>query len=259
MSPEAPVQPSLFEARPDHYHIHLPQFDGPFDLLLHFIQRDELDIYDIPISRITREFMAYIEAAQRLEINLASEFLAVAAQLMKIKARLLLPRPEVDEAGEEIDPRQDLVHQLLAYQQYKAAAEDLRRYEEQAFQQFRRLYASQEAQAVKGEPRPEDELMGMTVYQLMKVYERVLNKRSRQLEDPTHVIRPYPYDSEHIRTEIVDLLAHQPRIQFVDFLQRQPNRVFLVFSFLAVLELLTEGRIDVVIGEGYNNFWLTTV
>src|SRR5580658_6853773 len=114
-------------AMQDTYEIKLPQFEGPFDLLLFFIERDELDIYDIPISKITNDFLAYLNSMEILNIELASEFILVAATLMRIKARLLLPRKEVDPiTGEEIDPRDELVNRLIEYKKFKEATEQLR-------------------------------------------------------------------------------------------------------------------------------------
>ncbi len=116
---------------PVQYEIKLPQFEGPFDLLLFFIERDELDIHNIPISTITNDFFEYIRHAESMNIELASEFILVASTLMRIKAKMLLPRLPKDEQGNEIDPRQDLVRQLLEYKQYKEAAEDFKRMEEE--------------------------------------------------------------------------------------------------------------------------------
>ena len=102
------------------FEIKLPQFEGPFDLLLFFIERDEIDIHNIPISEITNDFLTYIHQFNELNIEVASEFILVAATLMRIKAKMLLPRPEIDEQGNEIDPRKDLVERLLLYKQFKA-------------------------------------------------------------------------------------------------------------------------------------------
>ena len=96
------------------YTIKIKQFEGPFDLLLFFIERDEIDILDIPISKITADFLAYIRQLEELNIDVASEFILVAATLMRIKARMLLPRPELDEDGQEIDPREEIARKLLA-------------------------------------------------------------------------------------------------------------------------------------------------
>ena len=111
------------------YTIKLPQFEGPFDLLLFFIERDELDIYDIPISQVTDDFLGYMRQAERMDIDLASEFVLVAATLCRIKAKMLIPRKPVDEEGNEIDPREELVARLLEYKRYKSVLEELRRLE----------------------------------------------------------------------------------------------------------------------------------
>src|SRR4029079_8975621 len=112
------------------FEIKLPEFEGPFDLLLFFIERDEIDIHNIHIAKITQDFLTYIHQMQELNMELASEFILVAATLMRIKARLLLPRPELDKEGNEIDPRQDLIQRLLLYKQYKEACNDFRSLEE---------------------------------------------------------------------------------------------------------------------------------
>ena len=103
------------------YEIKLPQFEGPFDLLLFFIERDELDIYDIPISHITNEFLEFLKSLEELNLEVASEFILVASTLMRIKAKMLLPRADLDETGAEIDPRKDLVDRLIAYKKFKEA------------------------------------------------------------------------------------------------------------------------------------------
>src|SRR6187549_1441486 len=113
------------------FEIKLPQFEGPFDLLLFFIERDEIDIHNIPISNIANDFLTYIHQMSELNIEVASEFILVAATLMRIKAKMLLPRPELDEKGQEIDPRQDLIQRLLLYKQYKEACEDFRSLEDE--------------------------------------------------------------------------------------------------------------------------------
>ncbi|HEX6849389.1 MAG TPA: segregation/condensation protein A, partial [Chitinophagaceae bacterium] len=104
------------------YQIKLPQFEGPFDLLLFFIERDELDIYNIPITKITNEFLDYIHSQESLNIELSSEFILFISTLMRIKAKMLLPRKELDAEGNEIDPRQELVNKILEYKKFKEAS-----------------------------------------------------------------------------------------------------------------------------------------
>ena len=106
------------------YEIKLPLFEGPFDLLLFFIERDELDIMDIPISQITNDFLEYVSDLEKLNIEVASEFIVVAATLMRIKSRMLLPRLSVDDEGNEIDPRDELVEHLIEYKKYKSVIND---------------------------------------------------------------------------------------------------------------------------------------
>src|SRR5690606_30996266 len=118
--------------------VKLPQFEGPFDLLLFFIERDELNIHDIPIARITDDFLNYIQHLNSLNMEVASEFIFVAATLMRIKAKMLLPRPELDEEGNEIDPKQDLVQKLIEYKKFRTAAEELKLLEERRFGMIRR-------------------------------------------------------------------------------------------------------------------------
>ena len=112
------------------FEIKLPEFEGPFDLLLFFIERDEIDVHDIQISKITNDFLVYLHQMSSLNIEVASEFILVAATLMRIKAKMLLPRPEFDEQGNEIDPRQDLINRLLLYKQYKEACVEMHQMED---------------------------------------------------------------------------------------------------------------------------------
>ena len=114
----------------ENFEVKLPLFEGPFDLLLFFIERDELDIYDIPISKITNDFLDYIHQMEQLNMELASEFILVAATLMRIKSKMLLPRPQLDEQGNEIDPREELVRHLLEYKKYKSVIDNFHKMEE---------------------------------------------------------------------------------------------------------------------------------
>jgi segregation and condensation protein A len=120
------------------FEIKLPLFEGPFDLLLFFIERDELDIHDIPISKITNDFLEYLHHLEAMNIEVASEFILVAATLMKIKSKMLLPRPQLDEEGNEIDPREELVRHLLEYKKYKSVLVQLQEMEEAEFNKEKR-------------------------------------------------------------------------------------------------------------------------
>jgi segregation and condensation protein A len=238
------------------YHVHLPQFEGPFDLLLFFIQRDELDISDIPIHSIARDFLDYLQKAKELQLNLAAEFIVVAAQLMKIKAKMLLPRPRVLNDGTIEDPRTELVDRLVEYQRYKLALGELEKLEDAQMARYKRGYVAREMAELKGEREPQDDLHGLSLFGLLKVYKRILEKHNAEHATPRHVIQAFPYSMEDVRKSIRMRVESNKRVGFVELVLEQPNRMWVVFVFLTVLELINQNSITVVMGEGYNNFWL---
>src|SRR5436190_1155650 len=161
------------------FEIKLPEFEGPFDLLLFFIERDELDIHNIPISKIANDFLDYIHLAGAMNIELASEFILVASTLMRIKAKMLLPRYEKDEQGNEIDPRQDLVNKLLEYKQYKEASEELKQKEIVREQMFERRNLQKELSKIAlyaDGSNYNAELNTLTLYKLMMTFEKVMER-----------------------------------------------------------------------------------
>lgn len=233
------------------YQIHLEQFEGPFDLLLFFIERDELDIYDIPISKITQDFLDYLHKLEKLEIEVASEFIYMAATLIKIKTKMLLPRPQETTVENPEDPRKELVQQLVAYKQFKAIQKDLERMEEEAL----KLFPSGGITAIT-QTKPEDELQSITLYQLMLVYKKVLEQQKLREKKPTHVIQKYPYTPEEVKAFIQSLIFQYGKIDFITFVSKKPEKLFIIFSILSILEMVQYQQLKVVIGEGYNNFWI---
>ena len=147
--------------------VKLTQFEGPFDLLLYFIERDELDINNIPISKITHDFLDYIHQLENLNIDLASEFILVAATLMRIKAKLLLPRREIDESGNEIDPRDELVRKLLEYKRYKSIFDEMRMLEEEASGRIKRGNITDELEELANKALVDAEMENLTLYRLL--------------------------------------------------------------------------------------------
>ncbi|MBL7728494.1 MAG: segregation/condensation protein A, partial [Dinghuibacter sp.] len=158
------------------YKISLPQFEGPFDLLLFFIERDELDIYDIPISRIINDFLAFVRQADELNIELSSEFILFISTLMRIKAKMLLPRKELDEQGNEIDPRQELIDKILEYRKYKEAAAELAEKEALRMLMVKRGNLQREMAIIGEESGEGTEIQNITLFKLMKAFERVAQK-----------------------------------------------------------------------------------
>ncbi len=238
------------------YEIKLPLFEGPFDLLLFFIERDELDIYDIPISKITKDFMSYIAHLEQLNIDVASEFILVAATLMRIKSKLLLPREKVDELGNEIDPREELVRHLLEYKRYKSVIGELAALEEKRSLKEKRGNVLKEIKKLSETTDVESELQDVDFYKLLKVYERVLVRFEDEQKKPVHTIVPYPYSIADKKKEILSKLVDMGKISFVDVIESAQNKVAVIFIFLAILELLQMQLIDLILGDGYNNFWI---
>lgn len=238
------------------YTIHLQQFEGPFDLLLFFIQRDEIDIYDIPIAKITDDFLEYITQLEKMNIDVASEFILMAATLMRIKARLLLPRKELDEEGNEIDPRQDLVQQLIEYKKYKGILDDMRQLEEKRAKLHNRAYASRELKKIAEKALVDVELESVTLFKLLKAFESVVSRFEARNREKIHTVLRYNYSVDEQKDFILKSLKKGKKTDFRAVFSSINNRIHAIVTFLAMLELLNLSKIKIVLGEGANNFWL---
>lgn len=238
------------------FEIKLPLFEGPFDLLLFFIQRDELDIYDIPISKITDDFLTYLDQLEQMNIEVASEFILVAASLMRIKAKLLLPRPQLDEEGNEIDPREELVKHLLEYKKYKSVIENLSQMEGERLAKNTRGNINKELKGLSAGTDVEAELQDLDLYKLLKVFEKALLKYEEEQNKPVHQVIPYPYTIAGQKSKLLGMLSRKKKVSFSDLVNEDNSKIVLIFNFLAILELLQSQEIGIVVGEGYNNFWL---
>ena len=238
------------------FEIKLPLFEGPFDLLLFFIQRDELDIYDIPISKITDDFLSYLKDLEKLNVEVASEFILVAATLMRIKAKMLLPRPQLDEEGNEIDPRDELVKHLLEYKKYKSVVEELGQLQDDRMAKNSRGNILQDLREFTKGTDVEAELQDLDLYKLLKVFENALQKFEEEQNKPVHQVIPYPFTIEGQKKILLDKLKGKKKLSFTDLIKEERSKIVLVFNFLAILELLQSQQIGIIIGEGFNNFWL---
>ena len=237
--------------------VKLPQFEGPFDLLLFFIERDELDIHDIPIARITDDFLNYIHQMVSLNIELASEFVFVAATLMRIKAKMLLPRYEAENGENEIDHKEELIRKLIEYKKFKEICEEIKPFEDERFKQEKRgniVYDLEQAEKVA---LPGEELTDVSLYKLMMVYGRLMERYANRAEEVTHTVEQYPYTIEKQKKAIDDLLRINKMMDFKAIAQNSDNKVHFVYNFLAVLEMLQQELIDIQVGLGYNNFWIS--
>jgi len=246
--------PSLMQ---DTYEIKLPQFEGPFDLLLFFIERDELDIYDIPISKLTSDFLSYIHQMERLNVEVASEFILVAATLMRIKSKLLLPRREVNpETGVEIDPREELVSRLIEYKKYKEATEVMRKMEDDRQSISKRGNALSETKEIAAMFETEFEMQSLSMFRLLKAFQNVLDRLEREKNKVVHTVETPAYTIAGEKMVLMERVRPGVKTSFERIFDGVENRVHAIFVFLSVLELVQEQKISIVIGEGYNNFWL---
>lgn len=238
------------------FEIRLPLFEGPFDLLLFFIERDELDINDIPISTITNDFLEYIRSLETLNVEVASEFILVAATLMRIKSKLLLPRPQLDEQGNEIDPREELVKHLLEYKKYKSVVEQFHKMEETELMKEKRGNLMKELRALAESTNVEAELQDVDLFKLLTVFEKVLKRQEEEKNKPVHQVIQYPYTMDGQKQFILSEVTSKERVAFTELFVNAPTRIALIFNFLAILEMLANGFLSIQVGEGFNNFWV---
>lgn len=236
------------------FEIKLPVFEGPFDLLLFFIERDELNIQDVEIAKITNDFLAYIHQLLSVNVEVASEFILVAATLMRIKSKMLLPGIEVDESGLEINPEQDLIARLIAYKQFKSAAEEMKVFEEARMKQERRGNIEYDLSLAAESSTHQDELLSLDLYKLLMVYQRTMQKYELRSEEVKHTVVQYPYTIEQQKHFIANLLNINKEINFALVLKNSDNKVHFVYNFLAILEMLQQQVVEITIGSGYNNF-----
>ncbi|MCO6473638.1 MAG: segregation/condensation protein A [Melioribacteraceae bacterium] len=232
------------------YKIRLQQFEGPLDLLLFFIKRDELDIYDIPISYITKEFISYVALIKQLDLEAAGDFILMASTLMQIKVRMLLPR-ETDDKGEEIDPRADLVKALLEYKRYKEMTEELALMESnQRKRQFRGYYDADEKEAP---PEFDALLKNITLFDLMKAFRKVLEERPK---GNVHQIRKINVSIEQQIDFISEKIEAGKSVKFFELVKDMREKIRIVVTFIALLEMVKMGKLGLRESINFNDFEL---
>lgn len=238
------------------YEIKLPHFEGPFDLILYFIERNELDIYDIPIAQVTNNFLKYIQQAKELNIELASEFILVAATLVRVKVKMLLPRREIDElTGEEIDPRKELVEKLLEYKKYKEVCNTLVEMETARLNLINRGNIKRDISIINNSFTNEFELESLDMFKLFKAFQKVM-QRFDDTEKRKHTIVKYDYTIQEEKKEISKYSNDKSSAiwDFEKIFNGCIDRVHCIFRFLALLELVQEQIVKIQLGVGVNNF-----
>jgi segregation and condensation protein A len=236
------------------YQIKLPQFEGPFDLLLFFIERDELDVYNIPITRIIKDFLDFIHRQESLNIELSSEFILFVSTLMRIKAKMLLPRKELDELGNEIDPRQELIDKLLEYKRYKEASAELAEKEALRLLMVKRGNLQKELSQVGEEAGEGTEIQTITLFKLMKAFERVMKRMEQRNKRPVHTVVQYSYTMEGSREYMLETVKRSKVMAFERVFEVCEDRIHAIFLFLSLLELIQQKFMTIMVGDGRNNF-----
>jgi segregation and condensation protein A len=236
------------------YQIKLDLFEGPFDLLLFFIERDELDIYNIPITKITNDFLDFIHSSEKLNIELSSEFILFISTLMRIKAKMLLPRKEIDALGNEIDPRQELIDKILEYKKFKEASTQMAEMEALRMMVVKRGNLQKELIQIGEDAGEGTEIQAVTLFKLMKAFEKVVQRLHDKNLRPVHTVVQYEYTMEGSREFMLDTCRLGKIVSFEKIFETCENRIHAIFLFLSMLELVQMKFLMLSMGEGRNNF-----
>ncbi len=232
----------------DAYSVKLPAFEGPLDLLLHLIKQNEVDIYDIPIALITRQYLEYLEVMKDLNLEIASEFLVMAATLIYIKSRMLLPPDETIETGEEEDPRAGLVQRLLEYQAFKEASGALREREEK----WRNAFARPPFDKDEISKEPDLYLFDVNLFDLVGALRRVLSKAPPEMVSITRELLTV---KDKIAL-ILDQIEASRTLRFDDLFKDDRTRMQIIVTFLALLELLKLGLVRAHQDKEFGTIWI---
>ena len=240
----------------------LEKFEGPLDLLLHLIEKNKVDIYDIPIVEITRQYLDYVRQMDKEDLNIVSDFLVMAATLLDIKSKLLLP-VEINEEGEEEDPRAELVARLLEYKRYKMMAQELADMEENV-QGLLFKGSTVPAEVTKYEPPVDlDNLLdGLTLARLQRIFESVM-KRQQDKVDPIRssfgTIKKEPVSLENRILDVLGYARKHRSFSFRQMLERQNDKLEVVVTFLAILELMKLGKIQLTQEHTFDDMHIETM
>ncbi|MDO4622602.1 MAG: segregation/condensation protein A [Eubacteriales bacterium] len=236
--------------------VNLEAYQGPLDVLLNLIEKNKIDIYDIPIAMITDQYLDYVRAMDKEDMDITSEFMVMAATLIDIKCRMLLPK-EVDEEGEEVDPREELVRQLLEYKEYKEISRQLREYLENAGDVVtRKTQLPPEVVKYRPEVKIEDLLKNVTLERLHEIYEFVLKRQEDKIDPIRSKFGHIERDEVSLadKLDFVEIMVRKKRkVSFRSLLKEQHSKMQVVVTFLAVLELMKLGKVhceqDAVFGD----------
>ena len=241
----------------------LEKFEGPLDLLLHLIEKNKIDIYDIPIVEITKQYLDYVNQMEKEDLNIVSDFLVMAATLLDIKSRMLLPALEVEEDGEETDPRAELVARLLEYKKYKLLAQELAEMEDQAGDVlFKKPTVPREVAKYEPPIDLDQMLDGLTLAKLQRIFDSVMRRQKEKVDPIRSKFGTIKREPISLETKIMDVMHYarkHRKFSFRQMLERQRDKLEVVVSFLAILELMKIGKIHLTQEHTFDDMWIETL
>lgn len=240
--------------------VKLQEFEGPLDLLLHLIDKNKVSIFDIPIVEITNQYMEYIQAMENADMGVMSEFLVMAATLLDIKSKMLLP-PEKDEEGEPQDPRQELVERLLEYKLYKYMSYELRdRQTDAAKAAYKEASMPQEVLKYREPVDTKELLSGVTLARLNAIFKDVM-KRQESRVDPVRskfgTMEKEEVDLEETISHVENYIAGHKKCSFRSLLRNRKSRMQVIITFLTILEMMKTGKIEIEQDEIFADILIT--
>lgn len=236
------------------YQIKLSNFEGPLDLLLYLIKKNEIDIYDINVSQITRQYLEYIELMKILDLEIAGEFILMAATLIRIKAKMLLPKdPDAIEEDDE-DPRNDLVKQLLEYKRFKEVADDLSDKEDHQRRLYSRKNFDKEKQYVKEFDDTADLVSDISLFDLLSAFKYALENRP---VETAHQVGEVGATVEDQINYVIGFLEAHERVTFFELVEPLKTRLMLIVTFMAILELIKTHRLIVQQAQTFGDIYIT--
>ncbi len=237
------------------YQVRLEHFEGPLDLLLYLIREHEVDIYDIPISLVTQQYLQYLELLKLLDLEVGSEYLLMAATLLRIKSKMLLPRRSEEEEDEAVDPREELVLRLLEYRQFKEAAGVLNEHQDRSADVFYHPPAENVDEDLNGVETLDTRLVGnLNLWDLLQAFKFTLD---RARDDFDRTVERETLSIEDRMDDILDNLKKQKNLFFSSLFQEDLSRSFLIVTFLALLELIRQNRVVFEQTDTLGEIWLT--
>ena len=237
------------------YQVRLEHFEGPLDLLLFLIREHEVDIYDIPISLVTQQYLQYLELLKLLDLEVGSEYLLMAATLLRIKSKMLLPRRSEEEEDEAVDPREELVQRLLEYRQFKEAAGVLNEHQDRSADVFYHPPAEIVDEDLNGVETLDTRLVGnLNLWDLLQAFRFTLD---RARDDFDRTVERETLSIEDRMDDILDNLKKQKNLFFSSLFQEDLSRSFLIVTFLALLELIRQNRVVFEQTDTLGEIWLT--